>query len=130
MKKERQFKVGDIVLVKSKNLYLIKKDTLGYVYSAYSDFDNKYKEGVEVITEDDIDLGGFSYEEQQKMLVFITEAPYKFLMSCSNRQSFNDEIRHGSFNKIISSLSCRDLKIEDFLYKFHWYYQNTKTIKN
>jgi len=70
---------GDLVRIK-RSFIGSKPNCLGYVYDTYPDFDDSSKTGVSIITDDGIDLGGFSYREQKEFLEFVshTDLLYNF----------------------------------------------------
>jgi hypothetical protein len=72
-------KLGDIVRV-NRSFIGSTPNCLAYVYEEYTDFDDSSKHGVSIITEDGINIGGFSYEEQKLYLEFVKESgiDYKF----------------------------------------------------
>jgi len=59
----RDIELGDIVIVRQAFLGE-PAGVLAYVYQVYPDFDNKDLYGVSLITENGVNLGGFSKEEQ------------------------------------------------------------------
>lgn len=65
--------VGDIVRVIPSFLGN-PENTLGFVYEIYTDFDDATKNGVSIILENGCDLGGFSFEEQQRYLSFVRKS--------------------------------------------------------
>ena len=70
---------GDIVRVKTTFLGS-KPNSKGFIYDTYEDFDDPSKRGVSIILEDGLELGGFSYGEQQEYLEFVKKSGmnYKF----------------------------------------------------
>lgn len=51
---------------------------LAFVYEKYVDFDFPDYFGISIITENGIDLGGFSIEEQNKYLEFVKDTDFEY----------------------------------------------------
>ena len=56
--------VGDIVIIKRGKFLGEPVGVSAYVYDTYPDFDHPGETGASIITENGVDLGGFSIEEQ------------------------------------------------------------------
>lgn len=71
-----QLEVGDIVRIETGP----DEGQLAIVYELYQDFSDKTKKGVSLITEDNRDLGGWSFEEQGDHLevVYRSGLEYEF----------------------------------------------------
>lgn len=89
-----KLRVGDIVRVIPTFLGN-PENMLGFVYETYTDFDDATKKGVSIILENGSDLGGFSYKEQQKYVVFVRKSGfnYEFKNVTKLRDDFDSKIK-------------------------------------
>lgn len=75
------YKIGDIVKIKSSFLDE-PVNVLGYVYEEYNLAGNRNNDwgwnGVSIITENGVDLGGFSADEQKQYLEFVRKSGYHY----------------------------------------------------
>jgi len=72
-----KYKIGDIVKVKS--IFLGEPaNVLAYVYEEYN---LGFGDGVSIITENGVDLGGFSEEEQDEFLEFVMSTDFHYVFS-------------------------------------------------
>lgn len=84
MSNERQYRIGDIVIVKESSCLSQFPDCMGYVYfdevdkKEKNDITGEEKYSVRIFTEHAEDLGEISYANQQRFLVFLAESPYRF----------------------------------------------------
>lgn len=86
-----KFTVGDIVKVRSSFLGEVD-NVLAYVYECYAIGDH---EGVSIITENGVDLGGFSTYEQSQYLEFIRKSNhlYQFKNVIQLDRDFESQIK-------------------------------------
>lgn len=67
------YQIGDIVQLPSQ-----WDNDLGLVYELYKDFDYPTLRGVSIISRGGRDLGGFSYDEQQKYLKLVKRTGFEY----------------------------------------------------
>lgn len=73
----RQYVIGDLVIVKEAFCGANEPGNyLGYVYDTYVDIKDSTKNGVMIFTEHGEDLCGFSYDEQQRFLIYMGKSPF------------------------------------------------------
>jgi hypothetical protein len=87
-------KVGNIVRI-NRSFLNEPEGCLGFVYENYQDFDDSSKEGASIITENGVNLGGFSFTEQKIYLEFVedTGVMYEFKNVIQLDQDFNFHIK-------------------------------------
>jgi len=88
------FTVGDIVRIKSSFLGE-PENVLGYVYQNYNLGGEYETDGVSIITENGVDLGGFSGAEQVEYLQFVRKSKYlyKFKNVIQLDKDFENQIK-------------------------------------
>lgn len=95
------YKVG--MLVKIKRGFLGEpKNVLGYIYENYTDFNNHREKGCSVITENGVNLGGFSFDEQDMFLEYVENTNHHY--NFTNLINLNKDYRSGWFDKIFKTV--------------------------
>ena len=74
---------------------------IAYVYATYLDFNDRSKVGVQLISEDGNDSGGWSHEEQQKFLTYEYTSSYEYHFT--NVIKLDQDFRNGLFNQVFKS---------------------------
>lgn len=77
--------VGDVVRIETGP----DEGQLAIVYETYPDFADKSKCGVSIITEDNRDLGGWSFEEQGNHLEVVYRSGFEYEFKNHSEMRFN-----------------------------------------
>lgn len=92
-------RVGDIVKSKDGRFF----EGYAVVYDTYDDFEEPGEVGVSIISDDGDDVGGFSFEEQERHLQFIKHSSlhYNFQSVMKLSSDFDDGVFDESFEGLL-----------------------------
>jgi len=92
----RDLKLGDIVMLRLREFLGEEPGTFAYIYESYPDFDHPELLGYSIITENGVNLGGFSADEASMFLVDPVESgfEYEFKNVIKLDQDFETLIKH------------------------------------
>jgi len=93
----RRLEVGDVILIHTPAPS--GGGERAFVYETYTDFDDKQKRGVSLITESGRETGGWSFEEQAKWITFLkhSDVEYEFKNVVQVDRDFRDGIFKPAF---------------------------------